>query len=278
MDASKRAAIKTKPTARKGRSASKKRGRSSDVNRHLLPAVLSACLIFCIAVIGYLGFQTAAASEFFKAERIYVTGTQRASRENVERIVVSETEQSGVWNADLSEIRSRVEKLPFVKSAAVSRVLPGGIAVEVFEHIPAARVVTKNGELLVNEKAEVLAEVTGEEPDLPFAMVGWSETRSEEADKANLERVKAYQKMLQAWKDQGLAADVLKVDLSDLREPRAVVQDSGMEVKIAVGREKFGENLQRGIRAIVGKGEEFAGVDLIGVNLQLISRTDASKQ
>ena len=276
MAARRRAAIKTKPTARKGRSASTKRSKGKDVNRNLLPAALSVCLVFCIAVIGYMGFQTAAASEFFKAERIYVSGTKRASSESVERIVTSQTEQSGVWNADLAEIKSRVERLPFVKSAAVSRILPSGIAVEVFEHIPAARVATASGELLVDEDARVLAESTEDEPDLPFSLVGWNEAKSEAADKENLERVKLYRQMLTAWTDQGLADDVRKVDLSDPRDPGALIEDSGMEVRIAVGREKFGENLSRGIRAIVGKGDTFEGVDLVGTNLILAPRKTAA--
>jgi cell division protein FtsQ len=276
MAARKRAAIRTKPTPRKGRSASPKRGKGKHSTRGLLPAALSVCLIFCIAVIAYMGFQTAAASEFFKAERIYVSGTKRSSRESVERVVTSQTEQSGVWNADLAEIKSRVERLPFVRSAAVSRILPSGIAVEVFEHVPAARVATRTGELLVDEQARVLAESTETEPDLPFALLGWNEAKSEVADKENLERVKLYQQMLTAWTDQDLANDVRKVDLSDVRDPRVLVEDSGMEVRIAVGREKFGENLSRGIRAIVGKGDTFEGVDLVGRNLILAPRRAAS--
>jgi len=225
-----------------------------------------------------MGFQTAAASEFFKAERIYVSGTKRASSESVERIVTSQTEQSGVWNADLAEIKSRVERLPFVKSAAVSRILPSGIAVEVFEHVPAARVATASGELLADEEARVRAAATEEEQGLPCAMSGWNEAKSEDADKENLERVKLYQQMLTAWTDQGLADDVRKVDLTDPRDPGALIEDSGMEVRIAVGREKFGENLSRGIRAIVGKGDTFEGVDLVGTNLILAPRKGASAQ
>ena len=46
--------------------------------------------------------------------------------------------KAGVWNADLADIRAKIEKFPFVKTAAVSMVLPSGIRVNITERIPAA--------------------------------------------------------------------------------------------------------------------------------------------
>jgi cell division septal protein FtsQ len=71
-----------------------------------------------------MGYRTVTASEFFDVKKIDVRGAARASKEDIERIVGGEAEKSGVWNADLNEIKNRVERLAYVKSAAVSRVLP----------------------------------------------------------------------------------------------------------------------------------------------------------
>ena len=81
-----------------------------------------------------------------------------------------------------------------------------------------------------------------------------------------------YQKMQADWKEFDLASRVLSVNLEDLREPRAYIEDSGTTVSIALGRDKFGEYLKRGINAIVGKGGTFEAVNLVGQNMILAPR------
>jgi hypothetical protein len=103
-------------------------------------------------------------------------------------------------------------------------------------------------------------------------MTGWDEAKTEKAWKENIERVKTYQKMLEEWRAANVLDRVERIDLGDLREPRAIVADSDTTVSIAVGRNNFGEHLVRGIKAIVGKGDVFAGVDLVGGNMILTPR------
>src|SRR5687767_3775003 len=103
-------------------------------------------------------------------------------------------------------------------------------------------------------------------------MIGWEEGKTEKAWKENIERVKIYQKMLAEWSVANLASRVESINLTDLREPRAIVPDSGTTVSIAVGRENFGENLSKGVKAIVGKGDMFEGVNLVGSNMILAPR------
>jgi hypothetical protein len=159
-----------------------------------------------------------------------------------------------------------------VKTAAVSRVLPNGIRVQIFERQPQALVRTAEGNVLVDGDGAIIAPAREKEPDYPFAMTGWSQVKSEAAGKENLERVKMYQKMLSEWKEFNLSERVMSVNLEDIREPRAVIQDSGTVVSIALGRDKFGEYLKRGINAIVGKGEMFEAVNLVGQNMILAPR------
>ena len=184
-----------------------------------------------------------------------------------------QTEKSGVWNADLPGIKEKLEKIQWVRTAAVSRVLPNGIRVQVFERTPQALVRTAEGNMLVDSDAVVIARAREKETDFPFVMTGWSQVKSEAAGKENLERVKMYQKMLSDWKEFNLSARVMSVNLEDIREPRAVIEDSGTVVSIALGRDKFGEYLKRGINAIVGKGEMFEAVNLVGQNMILAPRS-----
>src|SRR5688500_1138810 len=92
-----------KSSARKP-SAAKRRTGSSGSNitaRQVLPYFLSFCIVVCIVAIAALGYRSATASNFFSVVSVEVRGIERASRTEIERIVLAETEKSGAWNADL---------------------------------------------------------------------------------------------------------------------------------------------------------------------------------
>jgi cell division septal protein FtsQ len=238
----------------------------------VLPLVICICLVVCLGAMGYLSYQRVAASDFFGVRKVEVTGVERASKQNIETLVRTETERSGVLRADLLDLKTKVEKLPFVKLAAVTRVLPVGIRVQIVERVPQAIVVKGGKQVLVDADGETLALAENKEESLPFVMLGWDDAKTEKAWKENIERVKIYQKMLNEWRVANLASRVESVNLADLRDPKAVVADSGSTVSIAVGRENYGENLMNGIKAIVGKGDMFEGVNLVGSNMVLAPR------
>jgi hypothetical protein len=238
---------------------------------------LSVSFAICLGALCVLGYQTVTASDFFSVANVDVDGVGRASAGDIRRVVEMQTEKSGVWNSDLPGIKEKVERLPWVKSASVSRVLPTGISVQVVERVPQALVKTNAGTMLIDADGSVIAPAKEKEAEFPFVMTGWNEVKSESAGKENVERIKMYQKMLVEWKEFNLSARVQSVDLTDTREPRAFVEDSGTVVSIALGRDKFGEYLKRGINAIVGKGEMFEAVNLVGQNMILAPRKQAKQ-
>jgi cell division septal protein FtsQ len=263
-----------RPVARRKNSPGRSRSNAgpSRLRSVGLPLFLSFCFLICLGALGILGYQTVTASDFFNVARIEVHGTDRSSSADIRRLVEMQTEKSGVWNADLPLIKDKLERVQWVQTAAVSRVLPNGIRVHIFERQPQALVKTASGDVLVDADGAVIAPAREKEADFPFAMMGWSHVKSEAAGKENIERVKTYQKMLAEWREFNLSSRVIAVNLEDLREPRAVVEDSGTVVTIALGRDKFGEYLKRGINAIVGKGEMFEAVNLVGQNMILAPR------
>ena len=273
MKNSKSAKPRTKQPAR-NKPAAKPRGSKPPgrAREFVLPLFLSFCIIICLIAIGFIGYQTVTASDFFDVAKIDVRGTERSSSADIRRIIEMQTEKTGVWNADLPGLKEKLERVQFVRTAAVSRVLPNGIRVQIFEKVPQAIVRTSEGNMLVDADGFVIAPAREKEATLPFVMTGWNEQKSEAAGKENVERVKLYQKMLTEWTESNLSSRVMLVDLGDMREPRAVIEDSGTNVSIALGREKFGEYLERGIRAIVGKGDMFEAVNLVGTNMILAPR------
>jgi cell division septal protein FtsQ len=263
------------------RKTSKSRSRSVQGSRFgsfFLPLFLSICLLVCLSILGYLGLQSVTATKFFEVRAVSVSGTDRASEEDIRRISMQSAEKTGVWNADLPELKARLEKLPFVKTASVSRVLPDALSVTIEERIPIAVVKLSTGRMLVDNEGTLLATAAENEDRLPVMLFGWDEAKTESALKQNLDRVKTYQKMMTEWRDAGLLTRVNGVDLTDLREPKAVAEDSGLKVTIGVGRESFAQHLKNGISAIVGKGDQFEGVSLVGSNMILNSRKNNAAQ
>lgn len=237
-----------------------------------MPLAICGFIVVCLFVILGLTYDTVTASNFFVLKNVDVRGTDRASRADIEKIVKANADRTGVWNVDLLEIKQKIERVTYVKTASVSRDLPSGITVKVNERIPVAIVRIGGTEFLVDAEGAVLAPVEKREKDLPFAMLGWDEAKSEKAGKENIERLKMYQKMVSEWRDFDLVSRVQLVDLADLREPKAVLEDSGLPVTIMLARENFGQQLQNGIKAIVGKGNMFEGVNLVGQNMVLVPR------
>ena len=209
-----------------------------------------------------MGYRTVTASAFFDVKKIDVRGANRAPKDDIERVARLFTEKSGVWNADLKAIKDNVEKITLVKTAVVSRVLPDGLRVNVTERLPRAVVRTNAGDFWADDDAVILGVVGKDEARPPFVLRGWDEAKNEKAAKDNRERVKVYAKMLIEWQDYELAKRVTAVNLADLREPQAVVQDSGETVTIILANENYKNRLKSGLEKIAGRGREVKSIDV----------------
>ena len=198
--------------------------------KYLLPLMITAVLLGATVFLALSGYQTATASSFFGLRTVDVRGNEHTPSEDIKRVVSASVEKTGVWNADLGEIRLAIEKFPFVKSAAVSRMLPGGIRVNVTERTPVAVVRLSSGNYLMDGEGTALSIVKDKNNDFPFVLQGWDEAKTEKAGTDNLNRLKMYKKMLDEWKQFDLASRVKEVNLSNPRDPVAVIEDSGSPV------------------------------------------------
>ncbi len=269
-------AARTRKRATRRSIAARKSTRNSTQNRRLrtgfgkigrvfLPLLISVAMVGGIVFLGLMGYRTVTASEFFDVKRVDIRGVQRASKEDIEKVVATQTERSGAWNADLAEIKGRVERLPFVRSAAVSRVLPNGIRISIVERQPQVIVRMTSGDFLVDGEAEILAAAGKNEGSFPITLKGWDESKTEKSAKDNLQRIKLYQKMLSEWGEFELARRVKEVNLSSLAEPVATIEDSGRQITVTLGKENFGKNLKAALEAVAGKGEMIKSVNAGGL-------------
>jgi cell division septal protein FtsQ len=233
--------------------------------RFVVPLTICCILIVGISFLGFLGLQTATASAFFGLRNVEVGGTVRTSPDEIKRVVASAAEKTGVWNADLADIRAKVEKFPFVKTASVSRVLPAAIRVNVIERVPAAIVHLSAGNFLMDTDGTVLTAATANDKDPPFVLNGWDEAKTEKAMPDNQARLKIYRKMVDEWQQFDLVSRVREVNLSNVRQPVAVIEDSGRNIPVSLARDNLGKSLKMAIEAVSGKGSKIRSVDASGL-------------
>src|SRR5947208_534069 len=169
--------IKAKPSPR----ARPKRGRKTraagnaiSIGKYLLPAILISFFLTALGFFSLMGYRTVTASGFFEVRNVEVGGTSRASRDGISKIVGATVTQTGAGNADLDDLRGRVEKVTFVKSATISRVLPNGIRVDVIERNPEAIVSLSSGDFLIDSDGEIITKARNEQ--MPAVIRGWDES------------------------------------------------------------------------------------------------------
>lgn len=251
--------VKTRNTA--------KRTQERVTSRFFLPLAISGVMIVALALVVAFGYRTATASEFFKLKSVDVRGNERTSADDIRKVVLGSAGQTGVWNADLGDMRTKIEKFPFVKSAAVSMQLPAGIRVNVTERIPTAIVHLTSGDFLVDSDGTILAAANeGDKQRFPFALLGWDEAKTEKAMTDNVTRLRVYKKMIDEWQQFSLVERVKQVNLANPREPLAVVEDSGNKISITLARDSLGKSLKTALEALAGKGAKIKSVDVEGAS------------
>jgi cell division septal protein FtsQ len=236
----------------------------SRFSQYFLPGIISLVILACLIGLVTIGYRTVTASDFFAVKDVGVTGVSRASAEDIQRIISAQAERTGVWNADLADLRQKVEKLPFVKFAAISRVLPNGMKVVITERVPIGVVKVNSGNFLIDADGELLAPPKDEDAGL-ITIYGWDETKTERATRDNAARIKLFQKMVADWGEFGLAKRVKDVNLGDLQEPQAVVEDSGSRISVTLARDDLSKSLRSAIEAVAGKGDHVKSVNAAGV-------------
>lgn len=251
------------PKRRRSSTASRKKGTGNPA-AFFVPLFLMVGIVFCLGFLLFMGYRTVTASAFFDVKAIEIYGANHVSKDEIERIVRSQSEKSGVWSADLAGIKSEIEKNILVKSAVVARILPDGMQVNVTERVPRAVVHLNAGDFWADEEGVILGAVGKNDAHPPFVLRGWDEAKNDKVVKDNQERVRIYLKMIDEWKDFDLASHVSVVDLGDIKNPQAIIRDSGEDVTIILARDSYGKRLQRGLEITAKKGKEIKSVDLSG--------------
>lgn len=236
--------------ARRGASA---RAGGSRVRAALAYAPLAGKVLLAIiaGVLLFAGYRAAASASFFEARSIDISGTSRASADEIKAVVRRGVAGKGVWRADLAAISSELEKLPWVRTAVVSRVLPDGLRIRVTERVQRAVVRTSAGKLIwVDEDAVMLGQMSPTDQMPSFFIRGWDEAATNEARAENRARVEKYLEMAREWSALGLSERVSEVDLGDVHDVRALLAGDDAQVEVRLGEKNFGSRLQKALKAL----------------------------
>src|ERR1041385_8451828 len=244
----------------KGRSAvgqrPAKRGSNETIGARLksllgyVPLALRIGVIAVIALIAFVGYRAAASASFFQVRTIETRGASRASVDDIKSVVRRDVSE-GVWRADLQQLSGHLEKLPWVRTAVVTRVLPDGIRVRITEREPKAVVRTSAGRFVwVDDDAVYLGEMAPTDQMPSFFLRGWNEDDSTRAQAENRGRVAKFLELQRDWSAQGISERVSEANLMDLRDLRVQLAGDDSQIEVRLGSQDQSARLGKALTVL----------------------------
>lgn len=246
-----------------------------------VPAFLKLVLAIVVGILIFAGYRAAASASFFQVRKIEVQGTSHVSADEVQAIVRKEVEKTGVWKADLNGMNTRLESLPWIRTAVVSRVLPDGIRVRISERVPRAVVRTASGRFRwIDADAVLLGEMLPTDQIPAFFLRGLNEEDPEGALKENRERVAKFLELQQAWDAAGLSERVSEVNLIDIRDVRAQLAGDNSQIEVRLGSQDHGKRLQDALNVLdekqIANGSRIIYIDMSQGKRKIVGLTSGA--
>jgi cell division protein FtsQ len=156
-----------------------------------------------------------------------------------------------VWSADLNDLSKGLERLPWVRTAVVTRVLPDGIRVRITERVPKAVMRNSAGRFIwVDDDAVSLGEMSSTDQMPAFFLRGWNEDGSTTAQTENRARVAKFLELQRDWDAQGLSERVSEVNLLDLRDVRVQLAGDDSQIEVRLGSQEQGPRLTKALSVL----------------------------
>lgn len=255
--------------ARRGNSGARAQTFSVRALFGYVPSALKVILGILVIITLIVGYRVAASASLFQVRSIDVVGTSRTSAEEIESLARRAVMRTGVWRADLSALSAELGRLPGVRRAVVSRVLPDGLRVRITERVPVAVVHTAAGHFVwVDDEGVALGEMKPADQMPVFFIRGWNEDGTAEAHRDNAERVQKYLELTREWAALGLSERVSEVNLIDLRDVRAQLAGNDSQIEVRLGGQELGPRLKIALEALDVYKQTPRGSSITYVDLQ----------
>ena len=216
-----------------------------------VPLALRIAAIATIGVIALVAYRAAASASFFEVRTVETKGASRASINDIQTVVRRDVAQTGVWRADLEQLSQHLERLPWVRTAIVTRVLPDGIRVRISEREP--RAVVRNGAgrfVWVDDDAVYLGEMSPTDQMPAFFLRGWNEDETASAQTENRARIGKFLELQREWESQGLSERVSEVNVQDLRDVRVQLAGDDSQIEVRLGSQDQGLRLSKALSVL----------------------------
>jgi cell division protein FtsQ len=234
-----------------------KRGSNENISARLrslltyVPLALRIGVVAIIALIAFVGYRAAASASFFQVRTIETRGASRASVDDIKNVIRRDVSETGVWRADLQQLSTHLERLPWVRTAVVTRVLPDGIRVRITEREPKAVVRNAAGRFIwVDDDAVYLGEMSPTDQMPSFFLRGWNEEDSNTARTENRDRVKKFLELQRDWSGQGISERVSEVNLLDLRDVRVQLAGDDSQIEVRLGSQDQSARLNKALSVL----------------------------
>ena len=216
-----------------------------------VPLALRIGAIATICLIAFVAYRAAASASFFEIRKVETKGASRASVNEIQNVVRRDVAETGVWRADLEQLSTHLERLPWVRTAVVTRVLPDGIRVRITEREPRAVVRNAAGRFVwVDDDAVYLGEMSPTDQMPAFFLRGWNEDESASAQTENRERIGKFLELQREWEGQGLSERVSEVNLQDLRDVRVQLAGDDSQIEVRLGSQDQGTRLSKALTVL----------------------------
>jgi len=201
-----------------------------------VPLALRIGVVATICLIVFVAYRAAASASFFQIRTVETKGASRASLNDIQAVVRRDVAQTGVWRADLEDLSKHIERLPWVRTAVVTRVLPDGIRVRITEREPRAVIRNAAGRFIwVDDDAVYLGEMSPTDQMPAFFLRGWNEDETTAAETENRERIGKFLELQREWERQGLSERVSEVNVQDTRDVRVQLAGDDSQIEVRLG-------------------------------------------
>jgi cell division protein FtsQ len=245
--------------------------------RRIKPLVLPLITAVVLVAIAGLGIHYGRASARFRLEssdQILITGTDNVSRDQVLEVFGQDISRN-LLAIPLSERKAQLERIPWVESATVMRLLPDSLRVNLRERKPVAVVQLGSRIALADRTGVVMDMPPGAKYSFPV-IVGLEEAEPPSKRAASLH---IYMSLIEELDSGGAnySQGVDEVDLSDPEDVRIIVTDNEGSVLLHLGSSHFLERYKLYIAHLQEWRQQFHKLDSVDLryNRQVVLNPDA---
>ncbi|HMK30763.1 MAG TPA: FtsQ-type POTRA domain-containing protein [Terriglobales bacterium] len=246
---------------------------------YLRITIVLAAVLAATTLVAMITYQYSSHSWRFRLEssdRIEITGTQHITRKQVMEVLGGDIGRN-VFFIPLEERKKQLEEIPWVESAAIMRLLPDRLKVEIKERTPVAFVQVGSRMALIDSYGVVMDLPAGGARKYSFpVLVGMTPSEPLSTCAA---RMKIYAELVRQLDEGGArySQDLSDVDLIDPEDVKVTVSDPAGNVQVHLGGANFAERFRLYKAHVQEWRQQFSRLDSVDLRYdgQVIVNPDA---